>query len=94
MLSRVESRRAVGAAGIVRRPQAQRARLVERAGDQGRDGVVDLAGDAPPLVLLQAHGAPVQVAQLPGLGGAGLPRLLQIAHLLAEVGWPSRPRPR
>ena len=46
---------------------------------------MDLAGDAAPLVLLETHGAPVQVAQLLGLGGAGLARLLQIADLLAEL---------
>ena len=46
---------------------------------------MDLAGDAPPLVLLETNGAPVQIAQLLGLGGAGLSRLLQIADLLAEL---------
>ena len=61
-----------------------RARLVECSSNQRRH-VVDLAGNSPPLVLLQTHRAPVQIAQLLGLGGASLFRLLQIADLLAEV---------
>jgi hypothetical protein len=46
---------------------------------------VDVAGYAPPFVLLETHGAPVQVAQLSRLGGAGLSCLLEIADLLAEL---------
>ena len=54
---------------------------------------MNLPSDASPLVLLETDRAPVQVAQLPSLGGASLPRLLKIADLLTEV--PRRfPAPR
>ena len=46
---------------------------------------MNLPSDASPLVLLETDRAPVQVAQLPSLGGASLPRLLKIADLLTEV---------
>ena len=88
MPSSVESRRAARA-GVVRLAQAQGPRLVERAGDQRRDGIVDIAGDAAALVFLQANGAPVQVTHLFGLGCAGFTRLLQIAQLVAQAHWPS-----
>src|SRR6478752_963910 len=41
----------------------QRPRLIEGTSDERRDGVVDLGGNAAPLVLLHAHGSPQEVAK-------------------------------
>ena len=65
--------------------QAQGAGLVEGAGDEWGDGIVQLTRDAAPLILLQPDRPSVQLAELLGLQRALFPRLLQIVHLLAEA---------
>src|SRR5262245_11818388 len=58
--------------------------LIERAGDERRNCIVDIGGNAPPFVLLESHGTPKKIAEPLGLQFDLGARGFEIAHLVRQ----------
>src|SRR6185503_5344263 len=73
------------AIAVTRTGDAHGLGLVQRAGDERRDGVVDIGSDAAALVFLEADRAAEEVAQALCLAGDLLARCFGVADLGAEA---------